>query len=192
MTTKQQILQALSPPSPEKAAEENESEIDRKVFFDMRIAIALGLLCVVSLCGCPKGASTPTTPQASVGGSVTYDGTPVTLDANVVFYCKDSNATASGQVDSLGKYSLVASDKKVGIPAGRYQVGISPPVKVSPQAVDSPEYKAMMLGQSKPAPPPKDLPVKFHSYMQSGIILEVKAGENTFDFDLAKLEKAKK
>lgn len=158
----------------------------------MRSAILFSLLALGAVSGCAKGDPAPTTPQASVSGTVTYDGVPVTLDANVVFFCQDAGATAAGKVDSLGKYSLTPAQKKLGIPAGRYQVGISPPLKLPPPVGDTPEYKEFMLSQSKGPSAPKDLPAKFHSYTQSGIVLEVKAGDNTFDFDLAKLEKAKK
>lgn len=158
----------------------------------MRTAILFGLVALCSVSGCGKSDPAPTTPQATVSGSVTYDGVPVTLDANVIFFCADAGATAAGKVDSLGKYALTPAQKKLGIPAGRYQVGISPPAKPIPPVGDTPEYKEFMLSGSKTPPVPKDLPAKFHSYTQSGIVLEVKAGENTFDFDLAKLEKAAK
>ena len=158
----------------------------------MRTVVLLGLVAVGLTSGCGKSDPAPTTPQATVSGSVTYDGAPVTLDANVIFFCPEAGATAAGKVDSLGKYALTPAQKKIGIPAGRYQVGISPPVAPPPPPGDTPEYKEFMLSGSKPKPVPKDLPAKFHTYSQSGIVLEVKAGDNTFDFDLAKLEKAKK
>ena len=70
--------------------------------------------------GCSsEPALTSTDPQATVSGTITFEGKPVPLDTSVVFYCKDKGVTAGGIVDSLGKYSLVGSQPALGLPAGR-------------------------------------------------------------------------
>ncbi|MGE5192860.1 MAG: hypothetical protein ACM3U2_10180, partial [Deltaproteobacteria bacterium] len=104
--------------------------------------------------------------------------------------------TAAGTIDSLGKFSLKEADPSIGIPAGRYQVLIRPP-EPPPVTTGSAEYEKMMTG-GKPADMtqvPKaeqlapDIPSKFYAFATSGLEVEVKAGPNTFDFDLVKLAK---
>ncbi len=150
----------------------------------------LGMLIVASGCG---GPTAPVEPQAQVSGTVTNDGKPVTLDSRVVFYNKEKGLSLVGTLDSLGKYSLVPADPKIGVPAGRYEVAITPPV---PAAVEvnqnSPDYAKMM--QSGPADKQPqasnlapDIPEKFRDPATSKLVFEVKAGPNTYDFDLGKL-----
>lgn len=153
--------------------------------FPGRAILAAGLFALSM--GCNGGEElTSTDPQATVSGTVTFEGKPITLDSKVVFFCKDKDATASGAVDSLGKYSLTSGRPALGIPAGRYQVMISPP-SAPPPPVGSDDYKKAMMGKMAPPPAPKDIPTKFSSFETSKIVLEVKAGENVFDFDLSKL-----
>lgn len=147
----------------------------------------LGLQTLAVL-GCSEKEAKPTDPQAVITGSVTNNGVNVTPETSVVFHCKDKNATASGTVDSLGKFSLTAGVTSIGIPAGRYQVMVRPPEPPAPQ-IGSKEYEDFMSGKVKKPEPPKDVPAVFGSFDTSGISVEVKAGDNNFDFDLAKLLK---
>ena len=137
--------------------------------------------------GCEKEAL-PTDPQASISGTVTYDGKPITLDSDVVFQCKEKSAIAAGKIDSLGKYALSPGMKSIGIPAGRYQIMIRPPELPAP-AIGTKEYEEQMTGKTKNPDPPKEIPKQFHQFDKSGLVVEVKPGPNTFDLDLAKLEK---
>ncbi len=59
-------------------------------------------------------------------------------------------------------------------------------------ALGTKEYEDFMSGKAKRPEPAKDVPSQFGSFDTSGITLEVKTGENTFDFDLAKLMKGAK
>ena len=43
------------------------------------------------------------------------------------------------------------------------------------------------MGKAAKVPVPKEVPEKFHTFEKSKLVLEVKTGDNTFDFDLAKL-----
>ena len=43
------------------------------------------------------------------------------------------------------------------------------------------------MGRAEAPPAPKDIPVKFHTFLSSKIVLQVQEGDNSFDFDLAKL-----
>ena len=156
----------------------------------------LSMVCSLVLisvgCGGPTG---PVDPQAQVSGSVTNDGKPVSLGSLVVFYNAEKGLTLTGTLDSLGKYSLTAADPKVGVPVGRYEVTVKPPVAavidINPS---SDEYMKKMQGgggadslaASKPAAA-SDIPEKFNDPKTSGLVFEVKAGPNTFDFDLSKL-----
>lgn len=155
-------------------------------------AALLTLVAVVATSGCGGGTDpyqqTPEGERAKVSGAVSYDGKPIPLDSNVIFYNKEKAATAAGKVDTLGNYTLSPSVEKVGIPVGRYQVMIRPPEAPAAE-VGSEDYKKAMMGQAKKVAMPKEIPEKFHALETSGIVLEVKAGENKFDFDLAKLSK---
>lgn len=138
--------------------------------------------------GCAEPEAKPTDPQAQISGTVTNNGANVTPDTTVVFFCKEKNATAAGLVDSLGKFTLRGGVSSTGIPAGRYQVMIRAPEPPAP-AIGTKEYEDFMSGKAKRPEPAKDVPPQFGSFDTSGITLEVKTGENTFDFDLAKLLK---
>jgi len=95
---------------------------------------------------------------------------------------------ALGKVDALGKFSLTAADPTIGIPAGRYAVTVRAPEK-PPEPVGSEAYKAKMMQGGGMAAPAKsgDIPENVQSMTSTPIKLEVKAGANTFDIDLAKL-----
>lgn len=148
------------------------------------------LMCLTVVFGC-GGPTGPTGPQAKVSGTVTNDGKPVTLNSQVVFYNKEKGLTLTGTLDSLGKYSLTPADPKLGVPAGRYEVSIKPPVVPQIQAdPSSPEYQKMMMegtDGTASGSTASDIPEKFSDPKTSGLVFEVKEGDNTYDFDLSKL-----
>ena len=154
----------------------------------MRISTVLVfLICLLPGCG---GATGPVGPQSQVSGTVTNDGKPLALNTQVVFFNDVKGLTLTGTLDSLGKYSLTAADPKVGVPSGRYEVCIKPPVvpviQVDPSSAD---YAKMMQegNTAAPAATVVDIPEKFTDPKTSGLVFEVKEGVNTYDFDLAKL-----
>jgi hypothetical protein len=159
---------------------------------------ALVATCFVAACalvacsGCGSGGpGAPKGPQASVSGSLTNDGKPIKLDSSVVFYCPEAAATAAGKVDALGKFSLNAANPAIGVPAGRYQVMVRPPEPPPMPAGNTDAYKNMMMagGNTDKKPErPSEIPEKFQTLESSTLVLEVKAGPNTFDIDLAKLK----
>lgn len=151
------------------------------------VALLLSSL-MIAATGCGEREAKPTDPQASVSGSITNNGANVTPESSVVFFCKEKNATAAGLVDSLGKFALKPGVGSIGIPAGRYQVAIRPPDPPAP-ALGTKEYEDFMSGKVKRPEPAKDIPAVFGAFDSSGISVEVKSGENNFDFDLAKLSK---
>lgn len=157
----------------------------------MRCFSSLTVLFLATLVsGCGGGATGPVGPQSQVSGTVTNDGKPVTLDSQVVFFNSEKGLTLTGTLDSLGKYSLTPADPKVGVPAGRYQVSIKPPVvPVIQMDPSSTEYAKMMEGgdTATSTPVAVDIPEKFSDPKTSGLVFEVKEGPNTYDFDLSKL-----
>lgn len=162
--------------------------VSKNRFARSHVASLLCLALSIGAAGCGEREAKPTDPQASVSGTVTNNGANVTPDTSVVFFCKEKNATAAGQVDSLGKFALRGGVSSIGIPAGRYQVMIRPPEPPAP-AMGTKEYEDFMSGKVKRPDPPKDVPSQFGSFDTSGLTVEVKTGENNFDFDLAKLLK---
>lgn len=132
--------------------------------------------------------------MATISGSLSNDGKPISADSDVVFYCSEKGATAAGKLDVLGKFSLKEADPFIGIPPGRYVVSIRPPAPPAVQ-VGTDDYKKMMSQGVNPAggvapkisQRPSDIPERFYDPSTSKLALEVKAGPNNFDIDLAKI-----
>jgi hypothetical protein len=155
------------------------------------LSIAAVVVVAFGLTGCGGGPARKMETQAKVSGSVTLSGKAIPTGWNIVFASKEKGAIAAGSLDSLGKFSLRAGDPAVGIPVGRYEVMLRAPAGPPPAAVGSDEYqKQMMSGAStKPkAEPEGPVPKKFLMSDTSGLVFELKAGENTFDIDLDKLK----
>lgn len=156
-----------------------------------KTAIAITCTCAM-LAGCGGGGGKVPNPaeQAKVSGSILKDGKPVKVDSLVTFFCQEKSAMATGKVDAQGKFSLVAADPGVGIPAGRYKVEVRPPLPPV-QSTKSADYTKMMSGGAQAAPPADaaaEIATKFQSLETSGIALDVKPGpDNKFELDLAKL-----
>lgn len=160
-------------------------------FFRRRQFLAcLTLAATFAIAGCNSNPNErkPSTDQAQISGSILNNGKPVTVDSQVTFESSEKSAVAIGKVDALGKFSLTAVDSTIGIPAGRYSVTVRAPEKPS-EPVGSEAYKAKMMQGGNMAAPPKstDIPESVQSMTSTPLKLEVKAGANTFDIDLAKL-----
>lgn len=166
---------------------------------------AIGLA-AIGLSGC--GEKGPTTPQATVSGSVTIDGKPIEVDSTVTFFSENEGANAGGVIDSMGNYNIKAGDPRIGIPVGLYKVSIRPPSPVTStmgsasaeggSSAETPDYMKMM---GKPATPARanakgaaaasKIPDEFQTLGTTPIVLELQSGPNKLDFDLAKLAKSK-
>ncbi len=151
-------------------------------------------LSTILICGCGAGPDRPKGEQASVTGTVMFDGKPVTFDSTVVFYSKDKDATAAGTIDAAGKFSLKGAQPKIGIPVGQYVVMVRPPEPPMTTSIatgpSSPDYqKKMMQGAEAKPEAPKDIPAVFLSLDKSTLKLELKSGPNSFDIDLSKIGK---
>ena len=149
-------------------------------------------VCLTFLVGC-GGPVVPIGPQAQVSGGVTNNEKPGMLGSQVVFYHAGKGLTLAAALDAQGKYALTPGDPKVGIPVGSYTVTILPPldsiVQESPTSADY--QKSMQAGKvpatvSAKSSKDSDIPEKFRDAKTSGLVLEIKEGVNTFDFDLSK------
>lgn len=105
---------------------------------------------------------------SSVSGTLTLDGKPLaasdTVHVTIMFYPEGGGAPASARVDSSGRYEL-ATGAAEGIAEGRYVAIVS--------AIESAGGAAKSLTPEKYADP-----------KQSGLAIEVRPGNNTFDFEL--------
>ena len=157
-----------------------------------RVEAILLIFCAeVIFSGCGPAAKVPdASNQAQISGQVTLDGSkPVPLDSTIVFFNTEKSATVAGKVDALGNYSLRPADKSVGIPAGRFQVMVRPPDPPMVSMGQNTDYTKMMSAPAtmKKEPSKTEIPVKFHAFDTSKIILEIQPGPNKIELDLSKL-----
>jgi hypothetical protein len=145
----------------------------------------LGLGLCTLICALASGCGGEKVPPLySVTGKVTYNGKPVP-GATIVFVSdipykpkskKDDGDQPpmnrpSGKTDDNGEYELFWNDDHVGVPAGKYKVGIS-----------GVEFEA---GDDEDEVRPNKVPNKYSNPDKSGFKHEVKAdGDNVFNFDL--------
>ena len=142
----------------------------------------LNLLVVISACiGCGE----------SLGPSGSVSGTAKTKGANLkagtlVMFTMENGTIASGTVGEDGTYVLKIIGNAVPekIPVGNYKVAVNVPAAGAVQT--EAEYEAMMNSGGKPPESEKDtsVPAKYTSGQTSGLVFEVKEGENKFDIDL--------
>jgi len=123
------------------------------------LAIALPL----ALSGCGEA-------HPSVTGKVTLDGSPL-ADAIVSFMPENEEGIpAFGRTDREGHYTLHESSEAGGAVVGKYTVRISTFREGQPDA-------------DPPIPPVKEkVPPRYN--VETELAVEVKEGENVFDFDL--------
>jgi hypothetical protein len=140
----------------------------------MRLAYALPL--VVGLLGCSGEPPYKGDKRYPVQGTVKFNDEPVN-NGMISFVGESGDPTkqfTAGAPIFEGKYSIEANR---GPNAGRYRVEIrwSKPTGKKRKDPDTGE----MIDETKEA-----IPAKYHS--NSTTIVDVKEGENTFDFDLKK------
>jgi hypothetical protein len=120
----------------------------------------LAILLVVS-----TGCSGPN--AASVSGTVTLDGQPLTT-GNVSFHPDGgAGAPAYGQIDANGRYSL-STGTDAGLAPGKY-VAVVVATKEPPQAYDK---------TGSEVPPIPITPAKYGNTSTSDLRVEVKRGKN--------------
>jgi hypothetical protein len=118
--------------------------------------------------GCNRGP-----PIAEVSGKVSFEGQPVT--EGVINFASESGFGIQSQLGADGRYRLHSHHGK-GIPLGTYKVSISPP-PFDPVPAD--------LSQPPPRQPEyPNIPQRYRSFQTSGLVAEVVAEDNVFDFEM--------
>lgn len=119
--------------------------------------------------GCGKDKDTPET--ASVTGSVTYKGKPVT-EGTVQFHPQGMKGNpASGELGPNGRFTLTTYGKDDGAVIGHHIVT----VQVIPEGA--------LPGQEFPAGK-YPIPKRYENPTTSDLVVEVKPGSNNFDLEL--------
>lgn len=150
----------------------------------MTIRTAICMLGLVFVAGC--GSSLKLNP---VTGKVTLDGKPIT-DATVTFTPSGAGAAAVGRTDANGVYTLMDNrgDGAAGAEQGEYKVAVlwyKPSGKdLSQQTGAGEEKKDDRAAHTTVQGPTAQLPTSYLNPDTSGLTASVKAGSNTFDFDL--------
>ena len=133
-------------------------------------AICAAAAVCLTLSGC--GGSGITT--AAVSGTVTYQGKPVT--EGTVFFQPEKGPGATGGLDSQGHYVLRTKTRGDGAPLGKNTVVILPSTEIS--IIDLKPHGQM------PKRDYSNIPEKYRRGETSGLVREVKPGDNVFDFEL--------
>jgi hypothetical protein len=102
-------------------------------------------------------------PMAEVSGRVTYKGRP--LPEGTIMFVPQTGFAAAGTIGPDGTYRLVSGKPGDGAVIGRHKVAVIPPYQ--PQSRDYPKF-----------------PLKYQDAETSGLVAEVKEGQNTLDFAL--------
>lgn len=128
--------------------------------------------CIASLfvflsAGCGETKEEVTTYE--VTGTVTMDSKPLT-NATIAFQNPDTAATEAATLDAAGKF-------KLSLPAGKYEVSFTPPAATQPTDEDT----GKLATANETA-----IPDAYQVGNTSGEIREVKAGPNSFKFELSK------
>jgi hypothetical protein len=138
--------------------------------FDSPLLNGLVLLaCAALLAGCGEGDNVWTGSTGTVSGTVTFQEKPV-AEGQINLYDKTRGVGASADITD-GKFQIAEP-----VPAGSYEVTILPPPPPLP------------TGEEVTVDPPKtnyaDIPVQYRSGTTSGLVAEIKEGDNTLSFDL--------
>lgn len=138
---------------------------------DAQIRVVVLLVCGIFLFdGCSSGPDdVPET--GTVTGIVTLDGAP--LGEALVQFQPESGRTSSGTTDSTGKYELDYTGTLKGAKIGQHTVSITT-FKAPEGNLETKEAQKQIPKEKVPAQYNKD----------TTLTAEVKAGENTINFDL--------
>ena len=129
--------------------------------------VVAAVLMTAGFAGC-SGSSRPTSARAT--GKVICQGRPLAA-GEVHFVRADTGDAGSAPLDPAGNYAL-----RAGIPPGSYRVFVLPPASTAHPSVTAPATPI--------APEVSPIPERYRSEVSSGLTVEVKAGSNTFDFQL--------
>lgn len=132
----------------------------------LRCAIVLTWL-VPWTVGCGSSSNGP---AGQIRGRVTYEGEPV-KEGVVSVYSSDLGSGASGNISPDGTYTI--SDP---VRTGKYAVSVFPPPEPPPQ-------DEVPVSSNKVY---DNIPEKYRDPQKSGLVVDIKEGENTFDIDMTK------
>jgi hypothetical protein len=130
----------------------------------------LSVFLLAVLCGCGSREQ-----LGDVTGQITFQGKPVTK-AVIHFSNPTKGIFIAAESNAMGQY-VVEMAKGRGLPAGTYQVSISPASPVPTKAVPA----TGPLPKSIKAPESPDIPPKYRDSKTSGLTLTVVDGQNCFD-----------
>jgi hypothetical protein len=138
----------------------------------------------VLVAGCGGGSRLPEGETGTVSGRITYMGKPAPEGSSVVFLHKESGATAFGQLDSDGGYTLQMRGGD-DILVGDYDVGISPPTNDQTAGITDEQAMEMSVASEIPTVVEhKEIPERYRTPETSEQIFGIKAGANTYDLDM--------
>jgi hypothetical protein len=134
------------------------------------VILGLGLWGLLGCGASSTGPGLPAGPVATVKGTLQYQGKPITQG---LLQLESGNGyTVSSVVGTDGSFELQGPHGKT-IPAGAYQVGVSPPrPEVKPGDLNSPVVKI------------EGLPEKFYSPRSSGVTVEIREGAQDLRIEL--------
>lgn len=146
-----------------------------------RIQSALMLLVVFTAIASTTGCGGPSDqPQlGQVTGTITFNGKP--LSGVAVVFQPVSGRPARGMTDSEGKYELNYIRQTKGTKVGLNRVEIAPSEDGEGEESESTDEQSQPTGKKSKSGKPA-IPARYNA--QSELKVEVKAGENTFDFKL--------
>jgi hypothetical protein len=126
----------------------------------------LTVLCLL-MAGCGPSGDMATAP---VNGKVTYNGSPLT--SGTVMFVPDQGPAATGEIGRDGSYVLGTYGLKDGAVLGSHKVTITAIADMGD-----------LLPEAQATPPPV-IPDKYLNQETSGLVVEVKSGNNEVNFDL--------
>ena len=129
-----------------------------------RISVVCLAIAGIAVIGCSSQ-------EAQVSGTVTIDDQPLSA-GTVAFYPQGPGAIAFGQIDSNGRYQL-NTGSETGLTPGSYAVTVEATELVPPTPTN-------------PEPIPKLLtPERYRDKASSGLLVEVKTGNNDIPLQLS-------
>lgn len=145
----------------------------------------LGAIIAAALVAPGCGGSSASSSSVQVWGRVTYNGKPVRYGA-LVFQPAATNGSnwGVGLISEEGKYTLVSSEKDVGLETGRFEIFIKPP---SPHdklkhgrsgEEEESDERAIAIAASYP------VPKRFFSPETSGLWVDLEKELTRVDVDL--------
>ncbi|MEX0791508.1 MAG: Ig-like domain-containing protein [Pirellulaceae bacterium] len=142
-----------------------------------RLGVTLSVI-LLSLPGC--GGPTDQPELGQVNGTITLDGKP--LSGIAVVFQPDNGRPAHGQTDAEGKYELTYIRQTRGTKIGHNRVEIAPSEGEDDPAEDETDPDSLEVKRPVKSGKP-GIPARYNT--KSELEVDVKPGENTFDFELS-------